>query len=173
MLSAAVVAGLLGGSPAAAGAAEGDGGAETNIGASSTQPGNDEAEGRSFWEDDGLPAESAELKASRKAAETGQRVAVQGLTTETNQVLANPDGTFTAESSAVVERVRKDGVWTPVYTTLVREADGTLAPRAAHEMTLSGGGSEEPLVRFERDGPRPCCPTSPSRGRRSVWRPAP
>lgn len=151
-MSAAVIAGLLGGT-SAAGASEGDGGgADTSVGGSSTVPANDEAKGRAFWEDDGLPAESAELKASRKAAETGRRVPVQGFTTETNQVFANADGTFTAESSAVVERVRKDGVWTPVDTTLVQQADGTLAPRAAHNMTLSGGGSEEPLVRFERDG---------------------
>ncbi|MFE1443606.1 LamG-like jellyroll fold domain-containing protein [Streptomyces sp. NPDC058739] len=147
-----MVAGLLGASPAAAGAAEGNSGAEASVGTSSTQPEDDEAKGRSFWEDDGLPADSAELKASRKATETGRRVVVQGLTTETNQVFANPDGTFTAESSAVVERVRKHGVWTPVDTTLVQQADGSLAPSAAHEMTLSGGGTEEPLVRFERNG---------------------
>ncbi|WP_432171801.1 LamG-like jellyroll fold domain-containing protein [Streptomyces sp. 1222.5] len=115
-------------------------------------PANDEAKGRAFWEDDGLPADSAELKASRKAAETRQRVGVQGLTTETNQVFANPDGTFTTESAPAVERVRKDGKWTPVDTTLVQQANGTLAPKAAHDVTLSGGGSEEPLVRFERAG---------------------
>lgn len=142
VLSAALFAGLMGGAPA--GAAEDDG--------VSSLPATDEAKGRSFWEDDGLPAESAELKASRKAAESGQRVAVQGLTTETNQVFANPDGTFTAESSSGVERVQKDGVWTPVDTTLVREADGSLVPKAAHDVTLSGGGTQEPLVRFERDG---------------------
>ncbi|MET9733584.1 LamG-like jellyroll fold domain-containing protein [Streptomyces sp. NPDC006458] len=145
-LSAAVVAGLLVGSPAA-GAAGAEGGDTV-----STEPVDDDARGRSFWGDDGLPAESAELTASRKAAETGQRVAAQGLTTETNQVFANPDGTFTAESSAVVERVRKNGVWTPVDTTLVQQAGGVLAPRAAHDVVLSGGGSEEPLVRFESDG---------------------
>ncbi|MEU2225939.1 LamG-like jellyroll fold domain-containing protein [Streptomyces sp. NPDC018347] len=150
-MSAVVVASLLGGTPAA-GATDGDGGADTSVGGSSTVSATEEAKGRAFWEDDGLPAESAELKASRKAAESGQQVAVQGLTTETNQVFANPDGTFTAESSAVVERVRKDGVWMPVDTTLVQQADGALAPKAAHDVTLSGGGSKEPLVRFERDG---------------------
>ncbi|MFF0205896.1 LamG-like jellyroll fold domain-containing protein [Streptomyces sp. NPDC005017] len=112
----------------------------------------DEAKGLSSWEDDGLPAESVEQKASRQAVATGQRVAVASWTTETNQVFANPDGTFTAESSAVVERVRKNGVWTPVDTTLVQQADGSLEPKAAHDVALSGGGSEEPLVRFQRDG---------------------
>lgn len=149
-LSAAVLGSLLSGAPA--GAAESDGGVEAGAGAASVLPADEAAKGKAFWEDDALPAESAELKASRKAAETGQRVGVQGLTSETNQVFANPDGTFTAESSAVVERVRKGGVWTPVDTTLVQQADGTLAPRAAHDVTLSGGGQDEPLVRFERDG---------------------
>ncbi|WP_437096273.1 LamG domain-containing protein [Streptomyces sp. enrichment culture] len=141
---------MLGGAPA--GAAEGDGGVETSAGAASVLPADEAAKGKAFWEDDALPAAPAELKASRKAVETGRRVEVQGLTSETNQVFANPDGTFTAESSAVVERVRKGGVWTPVDTTLVQQADGTLAPRAAHDVTLSGGGQDEPLARFERDG---------------------
>ncbi|MFJ8600708.1 LamG domain-containing protein [Streptomyces shenzhenensis] len=149
-LSAAVLGGLLGGAPA--GAAEGDDGVEASAGVASALPADEAAKGKAFWEDDALPEASAELKASRKAAETGQRVEVQGLTSETNQVFANPDGTFTAESSAVVERVRKGGVWTPVDTTLVRQSDDTLVPRAAHDVTLSGGGKDEPLVRFERDG---------------------
>lgn len=149
-MSAAVLGSLLSGGPA--GAAESDGGVETSAGAASALPADEAAKGKAFWEDDALPAASAELKASRKAAETGQRVEVQGLTSETNQVFANPDGTFTAESSAVVERVRKDGVWTSVDTALVRQSDGTLAPRAAHDVTLSGGGQDEPLARLERDG---------------------
>ncbi|MEU9338878.1 hypothetical protein AB0D49_37970 [Streptomyces sp. NPDC048290] len=101
----------------------------------SSLPATGEAKGRSFWEDDGLPAETAELRASRTAAETGQRVVVGELTTETNPVFANPDGTFTAETSAGVERVRKDGAWTPVDTTLVRQADGSLVPKAAQDVT--------------------------------------
>ncbi|WP_407109569.1 LamG-like jellyroll fold domain-containing protein [Streptomyces sp. DSM 116494] len=149
-LSAALLGGLLGAAPVVA--AERDGGVEASADEVSTLPADEAAKGKAFWEDDALPEASAELKASRKAAETGQRVEVQGLTSETNQVFANPDGTFTAESSAVVERVRKGGVWTSVDTTLVQQADGTLAPRAAHDVMLSGGGKDGPLVRFERDG---------------------
>ncbi|WP_260860374.1 LamG-like jellyroll fold domain-containing protein [Streptomyces cupreus] len=141
---------MLGGAPASA--VESDGGVETSVGEASALPADEASKGKAFWEDDGPPAASAELKASRKAVETKQRVEVQGLTSETNQVFANPDGTFTAESSAGVERVRKGDVWAPVDTTLVRQSDGTLAPRAAHDVALSGGGQDDPLVRFERDG---------------------
>ncbi|MFI9772089.1 LamG-like jellyroll fold domain-containing protein [Streptomyces sp. NPDC052415] len=141
---------MLGGAPASA--ADGDGGVETSAGAASALPADEASKGKAFWGDDGPPAPSAELKASRKAVETKQRVEVQGLTSETNQVFANPDGTFTAEASAAVERVRRDDAWAPVDTTLVSQPDGTLAPKAAHDVTLSGGGQDDPLVRFERDG---------------------
>ncbi|MEU0168229.1 LamG-like jellyroll fold domain-containing protein [Streptomyces iakyrus] len=150
MLSTVVLGSLLGGAPA--GAAQSDGSVETSAGATSALPADEAAKGKTFWEDDALPAASAELKASRKATETGQRVEVKGLTSETNQVFANPDGTFTAESSAGVERVLKSGVWTPVDTTLLQRSDGKLAPKAAHDVTLSGGGKDAPLARFERGG---------------------
>ncbi|MGW3956903.1 hypothetical protein ACWEKM_39770 [Streptomyces sp. NPDC004752] len=102
----------------------------------SALPADEAAKGKAFWEDDALPEASAELKASRKAAETGQRVEVQGLTSETNQVFANPDGTFTAESSVVVERVRKGGAWTPVDTTL-----GGLTRDRGHRLLCGSGQS--------------------------------
>ncbi|MFB7586232.1 LamG-like jellyroll fold domain-containing protein [Streptomyces sp. NPDC056169] len=63
------------------------------------------------------------------------------LTSETNRVLANSDGTFTLESSPVAERVRKNGAWTPIDTDLVPQADGRLVPKAAQDIKLSGGGS--------------------------------
>ncbi|NEE28251.1 hypothetical protein G3M53_22660, partial [Streptomyces sp. SID7982] len=63
-----------------------------------------------------------------------------------------PDGTFTAESSASIERVRRGAGWASVDTTLVRTDEGTLAPKAALDMTLSGGGDKAPMVRFERGG---------------------
>ncbi|MFJ9921772.1 LamG-like jellyroll fold domain-containing protein [Streptomyces rubiginosohelvolus] len=118
----------------------------------STTPADEAGKGKAFWEDDRLPEASAEQKASRAAAEEGRRVEVAGLTTETGQVFANPDGTFTAESSASIERVRRGAGWASVDTTLVRTDEGTLAPKAALDMTLSGGGGKAPMVRFERGG---------------------
>ncbi|WP_307813131.1 LamG domain-containing protein [Streptomyces sp. N35] len=115
-------------------------------------PADEAARGKAFWEDDGLPPATAEQQASEKATETGQRVEVKPLTTETGQVFANPDGTFTATTSAVIERINRDDAWVPVDTSLVKKADGSLAPKAALDMTLSGGGDKAPMVRFERGG---------------------
>ncbi|KAA6220160.1 LamG domain-containing protein [Streptomyces filamentosus] len=106
-----------------------------------SRPASEEAQGKAFWEDDSLPAPSAEQKASRQAVTEGRSVEVASLTSETNRVLANSDGTFTLESSPVAERVLKNGAWTPIDTDLVRRADGSLEPKAAQDITLSGGGS--------------------------------
>ncbi|MEU0204785.1 LamG-like jellyroll fold domain-containing protein [Streptomyces canus] len=105
-----------------------------------------------FWEDDGLPATTAEQEASHKAVAAQQRVEVTELTSATSRVVANPDGTFTAEASASPERVLKGGKWTAIDTTLVRNADGSLAPRTAEDIRLSGGGTGEPLARMVTGG---------------------
>ncbi|GAB2873298.1 LamG domain-containing protein [Streptomyces deserti] len=116
------------------------------------QSADEGARGKEFWEDDELPAATAEEKASQKAVTTGQRVEVTELTSATSRVLANPDGTFTAETTAAPERVLKDGKWAGVDTTLVKQADGGLAPRAAENIRLSGGGADEPLARLVTGG---------------------
>ncbi|MFJ8543498.1 LamG domain-containing protein [Streptomyces sp. NPDC093586] len=110
------------------------------------------ARGLDFWSDDRQPAKTAEQTASEEAARTGRRVEVPPLTTETSQVFANTDGTFTAELSAVPQRVLRDKRWTAVDTTLERRPDGQVRPKAAQDLTLSGGGRGRPLVRFLRDG---------------------
>ncbi|MET9294401.1 LamG-like jellyroll fold domain-containing protein [Streptomyces sp. NPDC003077] len=115
-------------------------------------PATDEARGKAFWHDDELPTKTAEQRASEQAVAEGRRVEIPGLTNESNQVFANSDGTFTVESSPVPERVRKDGAWLPIDTSLSRRADGRLAPKAAQDVVLSGGGSHEPLAVISRDG---------------------
>ncbi|GAB7105115.1 LamG domain-containing protein [Streptomyces phaeofaciens JCM 4814] len=127
-----------------------NGSAESREAASSV-PADDAARGKAFWQDDTLPAKSAEQKASERAVSAGRRVEVPSLTNETNQVFANSDGTFTVESSPVPERVRKDGDWVPVDTSLVTRADGRVVPRAAQDVVLSGGGTA-PLATITRDG---------------------
>ncbi|MEV8536720.1 LamG-like jellyroll fold domain-containing protein [Streptomyces sp. NPDC051211] len=119
--------------------------------ATSGKPADDAARGKAFWQDDDLPVKSAEQKASEQAVAKGQRVEVESLTNDTNQVFANSDGTFTVESSPVPERVRKDGRWMPIDTSLVARADGRLVPRAAQDVVLSGGGAA-PLATITRDG---------------------
>jgi hypothetical protein len=145
-MSAAVLGGLL--QPVVAAGA--DRSAEAPE-AASTTPADEAARGKAFWEDDGLPPQTAEQKASQKAASSGQRVEVETLTTETGRVFANPNGTFTAETSPESERVRKGRDWVPIDTALMQQADGTVVPKAGQDVTLSGGGSTTPLVTFRQD----------------------
>ncbi|MGH3712154.1 MAG: LamG-like jellyroll fold domain-containing protein [Micromonosporaceae bacterium] len=77
---------------------------------------------------------------------------IAGKTTETGQVFAEPDGTFTAELSAEPVRVRRDTGWVRVDTTLRTRADGLVAPVAAASDVVFSGGGTGPLVRMGRDG---------------------
>ncbi|GAB2969082.1 hypothetical protein GCM10017788_80370 [Amycolatopsis acidiphila] len=92
------------------------------------------------------PAPIPAPTASDIAVQTGKPVEVTAETTPTRQVMANPDGTFTATSNRVPVRTQKNGTWVPIDTTLHTNADGTLSPAATTEnLTLSGGGST-PLI---------------------------
>ncbi|WP_461012106.1 LamG-like jellyroll fold domain-containing protein [Streptomyces capparidis] len=137
-----------------AGAASATGGGEQAEAreAASSDPADEAARGKEFWEDDVLPATTAEEQASKTAVASGQRVEVADLTTATTAVYANPDGTFTAETATSAERVLKDGKWTAVDTTLLQRQDGSLVPRAAQDIALSGGGSDAPLARMAIGG---------------------
>ncbi|MGW4790122.1 LamG-like jellyroll fold domain-containing protein [Streptomyces sp. NPDC004230] len=81
-------------------------------------------------------------------------MAVDAVTTDSSQVFANPDGTFTEEMNAAPVRARKgDGTWAPIDTTLAREADGSLrAKNTTANLTFSGGGSGAGLVTLEDEG---------------------
>ncbi|MFE0477798.1 LamG domain-containing protein [Streptomyces sp. NPDC058947] len=97
---------------------------------------------------------TAESTASARAAESGERVAVEGATTESSQVFANPDGTFTQEMNAAPVRARKDdGGWGTIDTTLVRDADGEIRPKnTTAALTFTGGGNGDGLVTLEDEG---------------------
>ncbi len=97
---------------------------------------------------------TSESQASALAAETGERVAVDAATTESSQVFANPDGTFTREMNAAPVRARKDdGTWAPIDTTLVHEADGSVrAGNTTANVTFSGGGRGDDLVTLKDKG---------------------
>src|SRR5690348_3577532 len=56
----------------------------------------------------------------------GSRVEVADQRTATRTIFANPDGTMTAELSAVPMRVRRDGRWLDIDTTLARGTDGAV-----------------------------------------------
>lgn len=107
---------------------------------------------------------AAESTASAQAAATGTPVEVTDETTETTQVMANPDGTFTMTSNLQPVRVQQNGVWVPIDTTLHANPDGTLSPAATTEdITFSGGGNAPTVtlaeagrsVSFSWPGPLP------------------
>ncbi|MFE9904904.1 LamG-like jellyroll fold domain-containing protein [Streptomyces achromogenes] len=102
-----------------------------------------------------VPAsKSPESEASGLAAETGEPVVVETATTDSSQVFANPDGTFTQEMNAAPVRAKKDdGSWAPIDTTLTREADGSVrAQNTPAAPTFSGGGDGDGLVTLEDAG---------------------
>ncbi|MFR9775177.1 LamG-like jellyroll fold domain-containing protein [Micromonospora sp. MS34] len=98
------------------------------------------------------PSALGEEAARAVAVATHQQVEATALRTETTQVFANPNGTFTMRQTVVPERVRRGADWVPVDTSLHARADGTVAPAATTlDMTFSGGG-HGPMVRLRRDG---------------------
>src|SRR5437762_1265175 len=105
------------------------------------------------------PAAPSELpdaaSAASAAARFHQRVEISSRRTESSQVYANPDGTLTAEESAVPLRARRaDGTWAPIDLALRVGADGSVAPAVtAVPMTLSRGGNE-PLATLSYQGQR-------------------
>lgn len=93
------------------------------------------------------PAAAAKARAERRPVE------VSTLTTETRQVRANPNGTFTMEQHTVPVRVRRGSGWVPVDTTLRRAPGGTVAPIASPlAVTFSAGGEGVPLLTLRQGG---------------------
>ncbi|GAA4670859.1 LamG-like jellyroll fold domain-containing protein [Phytohabitans rumicis] len=94
---------------------------------------------------------SERATAQAEAAKTRQRVEVVGDRSESGQVFANPDGSFTSEMSMAPVRVRRAGGWVPVDTTLEARPDGTVAPKAVPPTLAFSGGGTVPLVRLGKD----------------------
>ncbi|MET8141372.1 RHS repeat-associated core domain-containing protein [Sphaerisporangium sp. NPDC005288] len=73
-------------------------------------------------------------------------------TTESSMTYANPDSTFTLESTSGPVRVLKGDRWTAIDTTLVQES-GVYRPKAAKaDVELSAGGRTAALAKFIRKG---------------------
>ncbi|MEV6596829.1 DNRLRE domain-containing protein [Actinoplanes sp. NPDC051346] len=83
------------------------------------------------------PDETAALITARL---TGQRVRISGLTSETSEFFALPEGRIEATVSAGVVRMRRGGTWVPVDLTLRKQADGSVAP-VAHPQNLKVAGA--------------------------------
>jgi hypothetical protein len=90
---------------------------------------------------------SSQQQASMKQALTtahgsGKSAVVDGFTTETQQVVAQPKGGFSLTTSAEPVRTQQGGQWVPVDTTLHRNANGSYSPVATAygSVTFSSGG---------------------------------
>jgi len=90
----------------------------------------------------GSPQESAERAAAAQARATGKPVVVGSLTSGTQLVTAEPDGTLAAASNVLPVRVRARASWVPVDTRLRLSGD-RLAPMAVpgDSVSFSAGGS--------------------------------
>ncbi|WP_344558066.1 FG-GAP-like repeat-containing protein [Kitasatospora saccharophila] len=67
---------------------------------------------------------------------------MDAATTPTDELTANPDGSFTLKQAVTPVRAYRDGGWKPLDATLVKQPDGSIAPKlASSPLTLSGGGS--------------------------------
>jgi len=63
-------------------------------------------------------------------------------TTETSQISANPNGSFTDITNVLPVRIRQRGTWVPISTRLIRGPRNTWRPKAATvQVSISGGGS--------------------------------
>ncbi|MGX1367627.1 hypothetical protein RKD19_002986 [Streptomyces canus] len=102
--------------------------------------------------DSGTSTSLSPSAAQAKAKKSGKAVEIQTLRDERSTTVANPDGTFTTKQYVQPVRTRKDGKWTDIDTTLVKQKNGTLAPRAATTAMSFSGGSDTTFARIEKDG---------------------
>jgi RHS repeat-associated protein len=83
------------------------------------------------------------VSAQLAAAAQGSRVTVGDLTTPTSITYANPDGTYTTDTSTGAQRVQQpDGSWSPIDMTLQAMSDGSYEPKMVpNAVHFSGGGN--------------------------------
>ncbi|BCJ73711.1 hypothetical protein CS0771_32550 [Catellatospora sp. IY07-71] len=98
---------------------------------------------------------SPESRASELAKARGVPVTVPESVTESQSVVANPDGSFTAEIHGGPTRFRNgQGDWVDVDLNLYRRPDGSIAPKAhPRGLVLAGKGTgSRDLARFVSKG---------------------
>jgi hypothetical protein len=82
-----------------------------------------------------------EASASEQAVATGEPVVVDADTTPTEQVTAQPDGTFQDSVSAEPTRMLRNGDWVDLDPTLAVNVQGQVVPKALPgSLTISNGG---------------------------------
>ncbi|MGW5396562.1 LamG domain-containing protein [Streptomyces sp. NPDC003952] len=98
----------------------------------------------------GTPVQT-EAEALTVARKSGKQVEVLGMRTERREILAAPDGTFTAREYTEPVHAIQGGTWVDVDKNLVRRPDGSVAPKATTVgLVLSGGEAGKPFVTMRR-----------------------
>ncbi|MFD3714828.1 FG-GAP repeat domain-containing protein [Streptomyces sp. NPDC058677] len=101
---------------------------------------------------DSPTATSAEERALERAAETGEPVEVASARTETSETHALPNGNLRQTQHTLPVRVKREGTWTPVDTTLT-EVTGRISPKAAPgRITFSAGGDTRLVTLADQGG---------------------
>jgi RHS repeat-associated protein len=85
------------------------------------------------------------------AATTDQPVEITSERTPVSSTLANPDGTYSLESYSSPVRVRRNGAWLDLDTSLVNDGLAVVPRSTVTPMRLSPGGSAD-LVRYAAAG---------------------
>lgn len=99
---------------------------------------------------DGVAATEADALA--EAAETGDPVEVLAARTETRDVFANADGSFTANEHTAAIRTFDDGAWVDIDTSLSENNDGSISPaNTTVDLRFSGGGDTALIEATDND----------------------
>ncbi|MEV4511573.1 FG-GAP-like repeat-containing protein [Dactylosporangium sp. NPDC049525] len=93
-------------------------------------------------------------QALAKARATGKAVPVDGATTPTSTVSANPDGSLTLTSSAAPVRKRVGQEWLALDPVLRLTSDGTIVPGVTTSSVVLSDGGTGPLAVLDNGGRR-------------------
>jgi hypothetical protein len=96
-------------------------------------------------------AANAEERALQAAAKSGKPVEVVSARTETSETHALPNGNLRHTQHTMPVRVKREGVWTPVDTTLT-EAAGRISPKATPGRVTFSTGGDNRLVSLADQG---------------------
>ncbi|GKQ37237.1 hypothetical protein ALMP_37750 [Streptomyces sp. A012304] len=97
-------------------------------------------------------AADPEERALRQAAESGKPVEVVSARTETSETHALPNGNLRHTQHTLPVRVKREGAWTPVDTTLT-EVAGRVSPKATPgRVTFSAGGDTRLVTLADQGG---------------------
>lgn len=88
------------------------------------------------------PEVSAEASASADAVASGEEVVVDGSTTPTSQVVAEPDGTLQLTQTTEPTRVQQDGEWVKIDADLQHDGEWFRPAAVISPVQFSAGGSD-------------------------------